>query len=83
MNDLQRIPGSSDDLVDQLVRNSQCQKTLATNGDVLLGRRKANLSGHEETTDEETFRFDENIRGQIENIDQYRHGRYAVDHQDL
>ncbi|CAF1153223.1 unnamed protein product [Rotaria sordida] len=35
-NQLQRISGSSDDLVDQLVRNSQCQKTLALNGDILL-----------------------------------------------
>ncbi|CAF4445332.1 unnamed protein product [Rotaria sp. Silwood2] len=35
-SELQRISGSSDDLVDQLVRNSQCQKTLALNGDSLL-----------------------------------------------
>ncbi|CAF2112341.1 unnamed protein product [Rotaria magnacalcarata] len=33
---LQRISESSDDLVDQLVRNSQCQKVLALNGDTLL-----------------------------------------------
>ena len=42
-----------------------------------------NLNGDGETTSEETFRFNENIRGQIENIDQCCHGRYAVDHQGL
>ncbi|CAF4009564.1 unnamed protein product, partial [Rotaria sp. Silwood1] len=35
-SELQRISGSSDDLIDQLVRNSQCQKTLALNGGTLL-----------------------------------------------
>ncbi|UJR34914.1 hypothetical protein I4U23_027692 [Adineta vaga] len=35
-DELQRLSGSSDDLIDQLVRNSQCQKVLALNGDTLL-----------------------------------------------
>ena len=39
LGELQRISGSSDDLVDQLVRNSQCQKVLALNGDILLSKR--------------------------------------------
>jgi hypothetical protein len=38
--ELQRISGSSDDLVDQLVRNSQCQNNLALNGDNLLSIEK-------------------------------------------
>jgi hypothetical protein len=38
--ELQRISGSSDDLVDQLVRNSQCQNNLALNGDNLLSMEK-------------------------------------------
>jgi len=37
-NELQRLSGSSDDLVDQFVRNSQCQKTLAINGQNLLSK---------------------------------------------
>jgi hypothetical protein len=39
-NELQRISGSSDDLVDQLVKNSQCQKVLALNGENLLSNKK-------------------------------------------
>ncbi|CAF1519794.1 unnamed protein product [Adineta ricciae] len=36
LNELQRLSDTSEDLVDQLVRNSQCQKVLALNGDSLL-----------------------------------------------
>jgi hypothetical protein len=39
-SELQRISGSSDDLIDELVRNSQCQKALALNGDSLLSKNK-------------------------------------------
>jgi hypothetical protein len=39
-SELQRISGSSDDLIDELVRNSQCQKALALNGDSLLSKKK-------------------------------------------
>ncbi|CAF1108866.1 unnamed protein product [Adineta steineri] len=35
-SELQQISSSSDDLVDQLVRNSECQKVIALNGETLL-----------------------------------------------
>lgn len=38
LGELQRISASSDDLVDQLVRNSQCQTNLALHGDHLLSK---------------------------------------------
>ena len=36
--EIQRLSGASDDLVDQIVRNSQCQKSLANNGEALLSQ---------------------------------------------
>jgi hypothetical protein len=38
LNDIQQTSGSSDELADQIVRNGQCQRVLAVNGDALLGR---------------------------------------------
>jgi hypothetical protein len=34
--ELQRMPTNSDELLDQFVRNGECQKVLAQNGDILL-----------------------------------------------
>ncbi|CAF4307469.1 unnamed protein product, partial [Adineta steineri] len=42
-SELQQISSSSDDLVDQLVRNSECQKVIALNGETLLNRENSKL----------------------------------------
>jgi hypothetical protein len=37
--ELQRMPTNSDELLDQFVRNGECQKVLAQNGDILLSKK--------------------------------------------
>jgi hypothetical protein len=33
------MPTNSDELLDQFVRNGECQKVLAQNGDILLSKK--------------------------------------------
>jgi hypothetical protein len=70
---------TSDELIDQFVRNGACQNILAENGDLLLSKMKFSSFKYFFYC----FRFHEFIRWNITNVSDKNHGRYINDNQSL
>lgn len=58
--DIQRLSSSSDDLVDEIVRNSLCQTVLANNGQLLLSNSPPLLDTH--------FSFSDSLNAFVEKL---------------